>query len=90
MPPEILLGADATQPPLPNAKVLGVKPEIDAIVISIGANAGVKPGYRFTVSRGADFVASAEVDKVYAEMSLAKVVNKKGEIQMYDDVRSPR
>ena len=60
--------------PAIEAKVLAVKPEVGLIMLSVGENNGVKPGYRFMISKGSDFKGTVQVDKVYADMCSAKIV----------------
>ncbi|MBE7463664.1 MAG: hypothetical protein HS116_09185 [Planctomycetes bacterium] len=85
-----LLGMDseATQPYVPDALVLAVKPDLDLVMISVGAEHGVKPGFRFTISRGQDYVAKAQVEKVYKDMCSARLMLKKDEVKVHDEVRS--
>ncbi|MCZ7646269.1 MAG: hypothetical protein M5U26_13465 [Planctomycetota bacterium] len=85
-----ILGIDAaaTQPYVPDSLVLAVKPDLDLIMISVGAEQGVKPGFRFTISRGDQYVAKAQVEKVYKDMSSARLLLKKDEVQVHDEVKS--
>ena len=94
VPIATILGDDpkATQPPLADATVLAVRPEVGLVMISAGSLQNVKPGYQFTISHGDQYVAKVQVDKVYPDMCSAKVVagmmNKKGlNIEIHDDVR---
>jgi hypothetical protein len=92
VPAEFFVGADveATQKPLPPAKVLGVKPELNLVILSIGSNVGARPGYRMTISRGEQYIAKAEIVKVYPDMCSARLLPdlKKGEVQIHDDATS--
>jgi len=90
-----ILGEDvaATQPLLPDAQVLAVRPEVNLVMLSVGTLQNVKPGYRFTISRGDQYVARVQVEKVYPDMCSAridpKMVRKDMEVQIHDDARSP-
>ena len=56
------------------AKVLDVRPEIDLVMLSVGSLDGVKEGYRFTIYRGERYIGKVEVEKVFADMSSAKIL----------------
>jgi hypothetical protein len=90
VPAELILGADpeAKQAPLPDARVLAVRPDLDLVMISIGSNVGAKPGYRMTISRGDQYIAKAEIVRVYPDMCSARLLLKKGEVQVYDEAKS--
>lgn len=79
---------EATQPYIPDSLVLGVKPELNLVMISVGSAQGVKPGYRFTISRGDQYIAKAQVERVYPDMCSARLLLKKGEVQVHDEVKS--
>lgn len=83
----------ATQPPVADAVVLAVRPDVGLVMISAGSQQNIKPGFQFTVSHGDQYVAKVQVEKVYPDMCSAKVLpgmmNKKGlNIEIHDDVRS--
>jgi hypothetical protein len=90
VPAELILGQDpdAKTPALPPARVLAVRPDLDLIMLSIGSNHGVKPGYRMTVSRGDQYLAKAEIVKVFPDMCSARLLLKKGEVQVNDEATS--
>jgi hypothetical protein len=90
VPMEMFYGQDpeAFQKPLPDARVLAVRPELDLVMISIGSNHGAKPGYRMTISRGAQFLAKAEIQKVYPDMCSARLFLKQGDVQVNDQAVS--
>lgn len=90
VPMELFYGQDpeAYQKPLPDARVLAVRPELDLVMISIGSNHGAKPGYRMTISRGSQFLAKAEIQKVYPDMCSARLFLKKGDVEVNDQATS--
>ena len=89
-----ILGEDVavTQGFVPDAQVLAVRPEVNLVMLSVGTLQNVKPGYRFTISRGDQYVAKVQVEKVYPDMCSAridpKLVRKDMEVQIHDDARS--
>jgi hypothetical protein len=87
-----ILGEDpsATQAFVPDAQVLAVRGDIGLVMISVGSQQGVKPGYQFTVSRGSEYVGKVQVEKVYPDMCSARLVpgTAKGEVQVHDEAHS--
>ncbi len=88
-----LVGEDptATQPFVADGQVLGVRPEIRLVMLSIGSQQGVKPGFQYTIKRGDQYVTRVIVEKVYPDMSSARYVeglmNKEGrEVEVNDEV----
>ncbi len=67
-------------------KVTAVAPEIGLVVISIGRDAGVMEGDEFTVYRGGDFVAKIVIDRADSKWAAGKVVLKKVDPRVADDV----
>jgi hypothetical protein len=67
-------------------KVTAVANEIGLVVISIGKDDGVMEGDEFTVYRGGDFVAKIQVDRADRRWSAGKVVLKKTDPRVADDV----
>lgn len=67
-------------------KVTAVAPEIGLVVISIGRAAGVSEGDEFTVYRGGDFVAKIVIDKADQRWSAGRIVLKKQDPRVADDV----
>lgn len=92
VPVSTLLGTDpaATQPVIPDAQVLAVKPEAGLVMISVGTAQGVKPGFTFTISRGDQYVTKVQVDRVYPDMCSAKEIPGFGRqpVQVHDEARS--
>lgn len=68
------------------AKVTAVANEIGLVVISIGKDDGVLEGDEFTVYRGGDFVAKVVIDRADRKWSAGKVVLKKTDPRVADDV----
>jgi hypothetical protein len=60
--------------------------EIGLVVISIGKDDGVLEGDEFTVYRGGDFVAKIQIDRSDRKWSAGKVVLKKSDPRVADDV----
>lgn len=87
-----ILGEDpqATQGPVPDAQVLAVRGDVGLVMISVGSQQGVKPGYQLTVSRGSEYIGKVQVEKVYPDMCSARLVpgTMKGEVQVHDEARS--
>lgn len=85
-----LLGEDASAQPSVDAQVLAVKPDAGLVMLSAGSQQSVKTGFQFTISRGDQYVAKVQVDRVYPDMCSAKVVPGmlKQEIQVHDEARS--
>ena len=67
-------------------KVTAVANEIGLVVISIGKDDGVIEGDEFTIYRGGDFVAKIVVDRSDRKWSAGKVVLKKTDPRVADDV----
>jgi hypothetical protein len=82
--------AAATQPYIADAQVLAVRPDVGLVMISAGTQQNVKAGFTFTISRGDQYVAKVQVDRVYPDMCSAKVITgmQKQEIQVHDEARS--
>jgi len=67
-------------------KVTAVATEIGLVVISIGREAGVGEGDEFTIFRGGDFVAKIVIDRTDRKWAAGKVVLKKVDPRVADDV----
>ncbi len=79
----------ASQPPH-SGKVLNVA-GASAIVISLGAEDGVKPGFLYMLSRGGTYLGDLQIDDVQAKQSSGFLVNgAKSPIQSGDDVHNAR
>ncbi len=67
-------------------KVTAVAPEIGLVVISVGRDAGVGEGDEFTICRGGDFVVKVAIDRVDRKWAAGKIVLKKVDPRIGDDV----
>jgi hypothetical protein len=74
------------QPPQ-NAKVLAADDATNVVVISLGSEDGVKEGFRYTISRGNQYVATIEITHVEAKQSAGRSQRDKQQrpIQRGDD-----
>lgn len=92
VPIHSLLNEDpqATQPYIPDAQVLAVKPELNLVMISAGSAQGVRPGFQFTISRGDKYVGKAQVQRVYPDMCSARMIADvtKDVVQKHDEAKS--
>jgi hypothetical protein len=61
--------ASAGQQPAHRAKVLAADNEMNIVVISLGAEDGVKVGFRYTISRGNRYVGTLVIDKTEAKLA---------------------
>jgi Ca-activated chloride channel family protein len=68
------------------AKVTAVANGIGLVVMSIGKDDGVLEGDEFTVFRGGDFVAKIVIDRADRKWSAGKVILKKSDPRVGDDV----
>lgn len=75
--PELVSGIPA--PPI-DAKVVAVNEDVDLVLISAGADDGVKVGFQFTIYSGDSFVAKVIVEKVMKDVSGCRVLFKKNPI----------
>jgi len=51
-----------------------VRPEVNLVMLSVGSDDGVKTGYQFTITRGEKRIGTVEVEKVFADMSSARII----------------
>jgi hypothetical protein len=82
-------GAGIDQP-LHEGHIVSVDDGTDAVTISLGTVDGVKPGFRYTVSRGIQYVAMIEIMDVQAKVSAGRSIKslQKTDIQVGDRVMS--
>lgn len=55
---------EAMNPQRMKAQVTGVDNDLNIVLLSVGSDDGVKPGYTFTVYRGNEYVGKVMIDKV--------------------------
>ena len=60
--------------PAQTAKVLAADNAANIVVVSLGAEDGVKEGFRYTLSRGNQYVATIQITNVQAKQSAGKVM----------------
>jgi len=71
--PEIV--ARQGEPDVPiHAKVLAVRPDVNIVLVSVGKQDKVKPGYRFTIYRRGTYVGKVQIENVYPSMSSARIL----------------
>ncbi len=87
---QIIGSSEAVQQSPVDAQVLAVRPDVGLVMISAGSQQNVKPGYQLTISRGDQYIAKVQVDRVYPDMCSAKVMPglQKKDIEVHDDARS--
>jgi predicted nucleic acid-binding Zn-ribbon protein len=83
--------SDIEQPSL-TGKVLAADNAENIVVISLGAEDGVKEGFRYTLSRGTNYVATIQITNVQAKQAAGKVMSgmSKSAVAPGDDVMNAR
>lgn len=61
-------------PPAIHGRVAAVSPDVNLIVLDVGADDKVKLGYEFTIYRGDKFIGKAQVQNVLDDMAGARVL----------------
>lgn len=61
-------------PPPIDGVVAAVSPDVDLVVLSVGADENVQQGYEFTIYRNDRFIGKAKVRQVTQDMSGAKIL----------------
>lgn len=56
-----------------DGKVMAVSNEVNLVMISVGADDGVKKGYHFTIYRGSLYIGQLIVEDVFQDMSSARM-----------------
>ena len=76
--------------PAHDGQILAVDGGTNVAIISLGAEDGVRPGYRYTVSRGSQYVGMIEITDVQAKQSAGRSIKslQKVDIQRGDRVMS--
>jgi chromosome segregation ATPase len=82
----------ATVQPAHSGRVLAVDNGANVFVISLGEEDGVKAGFQYIVSRGADYVATIQINDVQAKKSAGFAVKSlsKGPVNRNDKVSADR
>jgi hypothetical protein len=83
-------GVPAEGQPAQRGKVLQADNEHNIFVISLGSEDGVKVGFKYTVSRGRNYVATFTVTRTEAKMSAGTVELSKDKVMQGDDVMNAR
>jgi len=81
---QVIIGKQRITPDL-KAKVASVDPTLGLVVLNRGSDDGVKKNFEFTVFRDDKFIATVNVFALQSNYSAARVVTKKGEIELGDD-----
>lgn len=76
--------------PAHDGQIVAVDTGANVAIISLGAEDGVRPGYRYTVSRGSQYVTMIEITDVQAKQSAGRSIKslQKSRIQRGDRVMS--
>ena len=71
-------------------QILSVDNKANVAVISLGAEDGVRPGFRYTISRGSNYVGMLEITDVQAKQSAGRAIKslQKGDMMRGDRVMS--
>jgi len=87
-----LPGISGTEQPFQQAKVLAADNNENIVVVSLGSEDGVKEGYKYTVSRGNQYVATVQITNVQAKQAAGKVLTgmSKSPVQPGDDAMTSR
>jgi RNA polymerase sigma-70 factor, ECF subfamily len=82
------VAADAVLPKYSDGLVLAVRNEVNLLMLSLGAQQGVKPGQLFLIHRQDKLVAQAQVEKVYPDMCSARLLKHydQGDVQIHDSI----
>jgi hypothetical protein len=65
-------GMPGPEQPMQTAKVLAADDSTNVVVISLGSEDGVKEGFRYTISRGNQYVGTIEITHVEAKQSAGR------------------
>jgi chromosome segregation ATPase len=84
-------GAEASEQPAHSGRVLA-SADGGVVVISLGEEDGVKPGFQYTVARGNKYIGTIQISTVQAKQSAGFVLKdlSKGDVQTNDQVMSGR
>jgi hypothetical protein len=65
-------GMPGPEQPMQTAKVLAADDATNVVVISLGSEDGVKEGFRYTISRGNQYVGTIEITHVEAKQAAGR------------------
>ena len=85
-------GIGGSEQPWQTAKVLAADNGANIVVVSLGAEDGVKEGFKYTLSRGNQYVATVQITNVQAKQAAGKVLTgmSKSPVQAGDDAMTSR
>jgi hypothetical protein len=65
---KIRIPGELLKAPAIHGSVVGVSDQFNLVMLNVGENDQVKPGYEFTIYRGKTFVGRVKVDRVFPDM----------------------
>jgi len=65
---KIRIPGELLKAPAIHGQVVGVSDQFNLVMLNVGENDQVKPGYEFTIYRGKSFVGRVKVDRVFPDM----------------------
>ena len=65
---KIRIPGELLKAPAIHGQVVGVSDQFNLVMLNVGENDQVKPGYEFTIYRGKTFVGRVKVDRVFPDM----------------------
>ena len=65
---------DEVSQPAVSGQTLAVRTDVGLVMLSVGTKNDVKPGMRFIISRGSDYIGKVQVETVYPDMCSAKIM----------------
>jgi chromosome segregation ATPase len=85
-------GVEAVAQPPHDGRILAADNGSNVFVISLGEEDGVKPGFQYIVSRGAEYIATIQINNVQARQSAGFALKdlSKGEVRRGDRVMNGR
>jgi chromosome segregation ATPase len=85
-------GVEAVAQPPHDGRILAADNKANVFVISLGEEDGVKPGFQYIVSRGADYVATIQITDVQAKQAAGFALKdlSKGDIRKGDRAMNGR
>ncbi len=71
---DLVFGGGATPAPPIDGRVLAVRKDVNLVMLSVGSDDGVKPGFKFTIFRNDVYIGIVNVEKVFHDMSSARII----------------